>query len=305
MFYKLFKYIYDIIKKEMAKSDNKRFVKEILPSNICKETFKYGDKDYQYYNIYRQENLNQFKACIIDIHGGGFVYGDKETNNNFNYHLAKGGYFVTTLTYSLVDENYLLKDQIEDVFRYLNHLERKYKFDKYVLTGDSAGAVLAILVYVINNNAELAKLYNIENFNLDFKSIILNHNVCYILDMVKLKFNPIVTKLIAKPGIKRLLYGKEYKKSKILATTLEPKLYINEQTELPPILLISSQGDKAFKNQTIRIYNYLKSLNKNVELYFETDKKAQHVFNIAYPADENGIRCNKMLMEYIDFKSKK
>ena len=161
------------------------------------------------------------------------------------------------------------------------------------------------MVYVINNNTELAKLYNIENFNLDFKSIILNHNVCYILDMVKLKFNPIVTKLIAKPGIKRLLYGKEYKKSKILATTLEPKLYINKQTELPPILLITSQGDKAFKNQTIRLYNYLKSLNKNVELYYETDKKAQHVFNIAYPADENGIRCNKMLMEYIDYKSKK
>ncbi len=46
--------------------------------------------------------------------------------------------------------------------------------------------------------------------------------------------------------------------------TASPKKYILESTHLPPILLITSKGDKTFSYQIMCLYNDLKFLKKLV-----------------------------------------
>lgn len=40
-------------------------------------------------DVYYPKDAGQKLPVIIDIHGGGFLYGDKDLNKLYGYHLAK------------------------------------------------------------------------------------------------------------------------------------------------------------------------------------------------------------------------
>lgn len=296
MLYGFYKFIYNIIKKEMAKNDKKRLAKFIKPDDISKEVYKYNENEF---NIYRK-NIG---PLIIDIHGGAFVYGDKDINDPFCCFLANNGYVVSSLTYTIKGEA-LLEKQINDIFSYINYLvlnkdNLKLNLNKVILTGDSAGALLCLLFVIINNNEMMLKELNLKKININIDYLILNHSVCYIKDAANLANHKILAKYVAIPGICRMLYGKDYKNDYLYNNTYEAELYINKETKLPKILLISSKGDKDFFNLTIKLYNLLKEKNKDVTLYLETDYKAIHVFNIIEPYSNLGLKCNNYLLDFI------
>ncbi|MBT1160991.1 MULTISPECIES: alpha/beta hydrolase [Bifidobacterium] len=102
----------------------------------------------------------------IDIHGGGFTYGYKELNRNFNTHLASRGFAVVSLNYRPAPQTDL-KGQLADVqaaLRWLRtHLiEYPVNPDAVFLTGDSAGGALALLTLAIENSAGAAHAFGIE-----------------------------------------------------------------------------------------------------------------------------------------------
>lgn len=101
----------------------------------------------------------------IDIHGGGFTYGYKELNRNFNVHLAQMGFAVFSLNYRPAPQTDL-KGQLADVQAALTWIKQHlgdFPVDPNAvfLTGDSAGGALTMLTLAIENNAEAAKAFGV------------------------------------------------------------------------------------------------------------------------------------------------
>ncbi len=102
----------------------------------------------------------------IDIHGGGFTYGYKELNRNFNVHLAETGFAVFSLNYRPAPQTDL-KGQLADIeagLRWIKAHLGDYPVNPngVFLTGDSAGGALTLLTLAIENNTEAAAAFGID-----------------------------------------------------------------------------------------------------------------------------------------------
>lgn len=102
---------------------------------------------------------------FIDIHGGGFTYGYKELNRNFNMHLATLGFAVFSLNYRPAPQTDL-RGQLADVQNALAWI-RDHADDwpisphNIFLTGDSAGGALAWYTLLIERNPDAAQAFGI------------------------------------------------------------------------------------------------------------------------------------------------
>lgn len=93
---------------------------------------------------------------VIDIHGGGWMFGTKELNEYYCMSLAREGVAVVDINYTLVPD-IDLKGQIAEVVQALNWVaahgrEHHCNTRSVSVTGDSAGAALALLAAVANTN---------------------------------------------------------------------------------------------------------------------------------------------------------
>ncbi len=83
---------------------------------------------------------------IIDIHGGGWMYGDKDLNKYYCLELANRGYVVFNMSYRLAPD-VTVNEQLQDcaeALKWINENMESYPCDRsrILLTGDSAGGQL-------------------------------------------------------------------------------------------------------------------------------------------------------------------
>lgn len=98
---------------------------------------------------------------VLNIHGGGYVKGDKKHRRSISEMFADKGWFVINTNYRLAPK-YPFPAIIEDIFKLLNQIPgyaEKYNLDlsKLVITGDSAGAYTSALVIACINDENLRK----------------------------------------------------------------------------------------------------------------------------------------------------
>ncbi len=310
MRYFIFKKLYDYIWKNADIGDKKIKSKEIKPEGIIKKeysiffpknkTIKYKSNELKF-NIYYDKNIKT-RPVIIDIHGGGWKYGDKDLNDNFCYHLAKNGFNIVSLSYSLGYKAKLI-NQLQEIHFLINHLisnSENFFLDmsSLFLTGDSAGGELAFLyTAIIVNNFKYGEIYKIFNKNnINVKGIALNHATCYLKDLGDFPGHKFLT-WICKNGIKRMLYGPFFKQRKIYTKT-DPNDIFPTSNPFPPILILTSRGDKLYSFQSIL-------LNDDCNLYAIPHKfinldneKAIHVFNVLYPNLDDSIYFNNEITNF-------
>lgn len=101
---------------------------------------------------------------IVNIHGGGWVYGDKDSYYRYYcMNLAKCGFAVVSMNYRLAT-TVEYPGQIEDIFQLLTYLDEhgsEYGLDisRVFLVGDSAGANMAGIVGIILKNEAVRTQY--------------------------------------------------------------------------------------------------------------------------------------------------
>ena len=296
------------VKEEMDKEISCRLSTETLPTGITKETHNYFDKKQKMneMNVYYPEGTNHPLPTIIDIHGGAWVSGDKELNRNFCMHLSKSNFTVISMSYRLCVPC-TIYDQIIDIFNCYYYIYKHAKdmnvdLNNVYVAGDSAGAMLALFSYAIMKNEGLQEGLCIsenaffkEKCPLVIRALELNHPVPYMhsMDLVK-------NKLINNLAINFLLKLFVGKKNTFIYKHISFENY-KDLVEYPPIILVSSEGDKNFKEQSFRLFEDLKKKGSLVEFKFNKDPNLQHVYNVTYPDTKEALITNK---EIIDFFKK-
>lgn len=237
--------------------------------------------------------------CIVNIHGGGWVAGTKESSQHYCMSLVEYGFAVLNFNYRLAPE-YRYPACMEDVNRvicWLMEHGKEYGLDtsKVFLVGDSAGAHLAALYSCICTNPLCAEEYDFKVPNA-FKpaTVVLN---CGIYDTLENR-----TGLIGM--LLEELLGKELCKKDL--ERISPIRYITEA--FPPAYVMTSTGD-FMKADAPRLTNVLaqKHVAFKSKIYGTEDNQLPHVFQCDITKPE-ALQCNReecaFLLKYCRLQSK-
>lgn len=98
---------------------------------------------------------------IVNIHGGGFVMGDKDYRESLCEFYAHNGYFVFDINYRMPPDVVfpVLCNDCIDALNFLPVLAKEYPIDldKIIVTGDSSGGYLTAYVAALAYDDELRK----------------------------------------------------------------------------------------------------------------------------------------------------
>lgn len=239
-------------------------------------------------DIFFPEKFEGTLPAIVDVHGGGWVYGNKELNEYYCMELAKLGFVVFDINYRLAPATDL-KGQVQDVTEALNWVFRnakQYRADphKVYLTGDSAGAQLALLTCAATSNKEYRKIYDIPCLAGTVSGLGLTCPVTCLHQMAS------STDEMTREWV-RIVYGVEAEE--VLETSLEktplwnysdPHDYL-AACRIPPLYILTTRGDENYYWQSEELHRML--LEHHVEHAYRVwsptgTEELRHVFNVLY-----------------------
>ncbi len=174
------------MKIEMAQGDAKRDEGLVEPSDITAiKNIAYGEYGVSnLLDVYYPENTSTSLPTIVNIHGGGYFYGDKELYRFYCMSLAQRGFCVVNFNYRLAPD-YLYPAPLEDtnsVIEWMleNQEEFYFDMDSLFLVGDSAGGQLTEQYATIVSNPDYAKLFDFDVPAITFKGVGLNCGVYFL-----------------------------------------------------------------------------------------------------------------------------
>lgn len=269
-------------------SDTKRDEGLTTPEDIRRyDNISYGPYGVEnLLDIYVQKCVTKPQATIVNIHGGGWVYGSKEIYQYYCMSLAQRGFTVVNINYRLAPES-RFPSPLEDVNQALSFLEgngEKYFADanNLILIGDSAGAQITSHYAAIFTNKEFEKLFNFRAPNVQIKALGLN---CGKYD----------AQAINEEGLDTVFF--EY----IDAIDKEPQKEVLEQLDVfkyitdkfPPSFVMSCKNDFLLENaQPMCDFLKKKGVYSEVKIYGREDQEEiAHVFHVNIKLPE-ATRCN-------------
>ncbi len=156
------------LRREFGASDQKRDVGLTTPDNIKRyDDIAYGEYGrYNLLDIYHKKDVTSPQKTIIDIHGGGWTYGDKDVYQHYCMDMAQRGFTVVNFSYRLSPEDpypAALED-INAAFTWVAENAAAYNIDldKICVTGDSAGAQLASQYLALLTNSAFRRLFSMQ-----------------------------------------------------------------------------------------------------------------------------------------------
>lgn len=153
------------IRREWKESDARRDAGLTTPEDVVRfDDLQYGaDAVWNLLDVYRPKEEKGKLPVIVNIHGGGWVYGDKELYQFYGMSLARRGFAVVNFTYRLAPEAKFpaaLEDTNQVIaWMYENQETYGLDMDQVFLVGDSAGGHLAGLYCAICTNPEYADCF--------------------------------------------------------------------------------------------------------------------------------------------------
>lgn len=239
---------------------------------------------------------------FVNIHGGGFVRGDKRHRSAFCANLANNGWFVYNINHRLAPA-YPLPAGIEDTINALNYLHtlaEKYDLDlnKIVISGDSAGAFYALAAVAAAYSEEFTQALNLPKYNGSFASLL---TFCGLYDIKNAlcKESPFG---MAK-DVAECLTGIKIKKdfSNIdnfpLIKYMSPADFANEKW--PPAYIVLATNDAFCGGQGEMLEQKLKKAGVKVQTYVADKYNEFHCFHLL-PFLKASKECMKAVIEYLD-----
>ncbi len=141
--------------------------------NTPEDIVRYDDISYgphgkwNLLDVYRPKNAGDaILPVIVSVHGGGWVYGDKDRYQFYCMNLAQRGFVVLNFSYRLAPEDPFPAaiEDVNGVFCWLaNHAgEYGMDLDRLYTVGDSAGGQLSSQYIAMLTNPDFAALYGFQ-----------------------------------------------------------------------------------------------------------------------------------------------
>ena len=227
-------------------------------------------------DIYRPDGVNGDLPVIINIHGGGLFASYKTVNKPFNYEWARMGYAVVSLSYRRLPDTTLIH-QIADVMaalRFISDNRQQYNLNlkRCYLTGDSAGALLALFALAIEGSTHLQQTFGLQPSGISFRAAAL---ISIMLDTSRRDMLAFLKHVIATPKEKRRPYS---------PYIFNPGSMIS-LTHLPPLFTVTSAED-IIRNDTLKFDSLLTAAGADHRLLDfpkGTHTRLGHVFSVLYP----------------------
>lgn len=151
------------------------------------DNLQYGqDARWNRLDLYLPENVSGKLPTIVNIHGGGWAYGTKETYQFYGMGLAQRGFAFVNPSYQLAPVVHF-PTQLNEVNQYVHwvadHADQ-YNLDRnnVFLIGDSAGGEMAEQYTAILTNSQYRDLFGYQLTNLHFRAVALNSPATFMLN---------------------------------------------------------------------------------------------------------------------------
>ena len=282
-----------MMRKTAKKSDDARDAGLTTPKDIERfDDIVYGEnEEWNVLDVYRPKaEMSRNLPVIVSVHGGGWVYGDKERYQYYCMNLAQRGFAVVNFTYRLAPE-YKFPAPLEDTnavmeWIYENAPDYGLDVEHIYMLGDSAGANILALYTAICTNPSYAA-----NFNFHVpggfvpKAIALNCGSYVQTDNMMTK--ALMADYLPKKGTEEEL------------KLNNPLYYITEK--YPPVYVMTSNGD-FLKEQAPLMVEVLKEkgIPHVMKCYGDEKTELSHVFHCNIKLPEANV-CNDEECEF--FKS--
>ena len=274
------------------RNDDKRDAGLVTPEDIVRfDDIQYGpDATWNVLDVYRPKGAGGPLPVIVSVHGGGFVYGDKELYQHYCMSLSQRGFAVVNFTYRLAPKH-KFPAPLEDTNRVftwvLGHADEfDFDTDNVFAVGDSAGAqILGLFCCVCTNPAFASSLPFSAPSGFRSKAVALN---CGVYRVNKGNRFDLTTQLMA-----------DYLPHKGSAEEIWQVSVIEHVTPaFPPAFVMTCEGD-FLAEQAPPFVAMLREKGVPVEYrYFgDVEHVLGHVFHCNI-RDETAQRCNAEECDY-------
>jgi acetyl esterase/lipase len=254
------------------------------PESVARfDNIPYGEDERNILDVYRPKDKEGKLPVIVSIHGGGWVYGNKEIMQFYCMSLAEHGFCVVNYNYRLAPKHKhpVPLEDANKVFSWVLENADKYGFDakNVFAVGDSVGANILGLYCCLCTDPEYAK------------SLGITPPKGFVPSAVALN-----------SGLYRLVRGEEDLLDSLAEAyfpaggTDEEYDYINlgkfVNSHFPPTFVMTAPGD-FLTRQARPFYDLLVSLGVMAEYhsYGSKENELKHVFHIDIKLPE-ARKCN-------------
>ena len=274
-----------------AKSDARRDAGLSTPENIVRfDDISYGPYgDANLLDVYVQQGVKTPQATIVNVHGGGWVYGSKEVYQFYCMSLANRGFTVVNINYRLAPEH-LFPAAVQDINAALTFLAKngsKYFVDKerLVLVGDSAGGQLVSHYAAIYSNPDFAKNVDFVLPEVCIRAVGLNCGAYFERDMISSGKDTFFNIYSGCDSSREV--AENEKTAKLLDTAA------NITAAYPPSFVMSAQNDFLL-HKAAPMYELIKGFGVPARLKIygtKEQKEVAHVFHVNCCLKE-AVECN-------------
>ena len=285
------------IRHSFGSNDNKRDAGLSTPEDIIRfDNILYGSdeklKKWQLLDVYRPKGRGDGQSeplkklpVIISLHGGAWVYGDKDRYQFYCMRLAQSGFAVINFSYRLAPEAKFpaALEDTEKVFDWMIANAGTYGFDtnNVFVLGDSAGAHLLTLYLSALVNPELAETFPfikpLAQKNINIRAAALNCGK-YSIEPSDSQMKLLLSGMMPKGGTPEEI------------ELLNAASYVTK--DFPPSFVMTCYGDFLYEQAPV-IMKALQTAGVECEYhcYASQEKPLVHVFHLDTRNDE-AERCN-------------
>ena len=255
------------VRKLFGSNDEIRDAGLTEPGDVVKvKDLAYGNDPEQVLDIYYPSDTCSSLPAIVSVHGGGYVYGDKNLYRFYCMSLAQRGFTVVNFSYRLAPE-YRFPAQLNDVnaaMQFACRHAEEYFIDPHnvFFVGDSAGAQMASQYLSAVTNPAYASLLGLEVPEFEVRACALNCGF-YIPD----------------PHQDRMLM-KCYLEAPSQADAEEMNVIAHITSAFPPAFVMTSNGD-FLRKRARPLVDILTAKGVEAEYhdYCPEDRELGHVFH--------------------------
>jgi len=247
-------------------------------------------------DLYYCKSDNKYPV-LINIHGGGFVEGDKKFRRGFSCKMAREGFFVININYGLCPEYkfpYFIENTISALnWAYDNSVKYNLDTDRFVLSGDSSGSFIAAVTAGAVSNEDF--LRKISHFSVKGKiKAVLLYCGLYDFDTV-CNSSDFVTKNIDYADIITGMTRKELEE-KGFFDLISPEVYMTP--DYPVTFLTYSKYDLLCKDTSKVMVDTLIKKGVNHKVFEGNNIEDIHCFHLR-PIIKNARKCMKETNEFL------